>query len=140
MSFDWNRRRRNNQPPCDELGPDDGIDPRILFRNEQPRSRNDRKNHQLAAQAARALQFALGGVCRDPLLQQLDVVSVEPAPDARRLRVIVHAPSDADSIDDVRARLERAHGVLRSAVAQAIRRRKAPELIFDVRPRAEPSS
>ena len=140
MSFERNRRRRDDQPPCDELGPDDGIDPRILFRNEEPRSRDDRKNSQLCAQAARALHFALAGVCHDPLLQQLDVVSVEPAPDARRLRVIVRVPADDTPIDDVRERLVQAHGLLRSAVAAAVSRRKAPELVFEVRPPEEPSS
>ena len=49
----------------------------------------------LGRKAARALRLALAGVCRDPVLQQLDVVRVEPAPDARRLRVIVSPPAAA---------------------------------------------
>lgn len=95
---------RNNDVPCDELGPDDGIDPRILFRNEHRRSPDDRKLQQLCSQSARAMQFALAGLCSDPILQELDVLHVEPAPDSRRLRVVV-CPSSRDvHVDQVRQR------------------------------------
>ncbi len=134
MSFERKRRRGKQPPPCDQLGPDDGIDPRIYFRNEPRRRGDDRKVRQLCAQAARALQFAFAGLCRDPILQQLDVVSVEPAPDARRLRVIVRPCGEGASVSEVQERLAEAYPLLRSAVAAEVRRRRAPELLLQVRP------
>jgi ribosome-binding factor A len=56
---------------------------------------------------------------------------VLPAPDASRLMVRVVVPRGVDvPVHDVLSRLGRAHGVLRSAVAQAITRKRAPELTF----------
>lgn len=129
-------RRPRGEPPCDELGPDDGIDPRILFRNDHDRRsrKDDRKLRQLCSQVRRAVQLALSGTCRDPVLIELDVDTVEPAPDAGRLRVVVrplHAPADPGLVLE---RLAAAHGVLRTAVAAAIRRRRAPDMIFEVAP------
>lgn len=140
MSFERKRRRCKQQPPCNELGPDDAIDPRIYFRNEPRRRGDDRKVRQLCAQAARALQYALGGLCRDPILQQLDVVSVEPAPDARRLRVIVRPCVEGASASEVQERLAQAYPLLRSAVAADVRRRRAPDLLFHVHPPTQEAS
>ena len=86
------------------------------------------------------MQFALAGLCSDPILQELDVLHVEPAPDSRRLRVVV-CPSSRDvHVDQVRQRLAAAYGLLREAVATTVRRRRAPELVFEVRLDDEVSS
>lgn len=142
---DERKRRKKPAPrrhdlPCIELGPDDGIDPRYLFRNDHAPSRDDRKVQQLCAQAARALRLALAGECRDPVLQQVDVLRVEPGPDARRLRVVVRPPLDETPIAEVMDRLAAVHGLLRSAVATAIQRRRAPQIYFEVRPDDEVES
>jgi ribosome-binding factor A len=65
-------------------------------------------------------------------LRDLRVVAVRPAPDASQLLVVVAAaiagqPLDADR---VLARLAAASGRLRSEVAAAITRRRAPKLLF----------
>lgn len=138
MSFERKRRRRDEQPPCDELGPDDGIDPRYLNRPSRDTARDHRKTRQLCAQAARALHLALAGGARDPLLSEFHVVDVEPAPDARRLRVVLEIDPAVAPRDHVLDRLHAASGLLRAAVAESIRRRRAPELVFDVRPSRTP--
>jgi ribosome-binding factor A len=87
---------------------------------------------QLAAQAARAVQLALAGACRDPVLQALEVVRCTPRPDATRLEVRLRPLDAGADTHAIRARLDGAHGLLRAAVAEAIRRRKAPELVLVV--------
>ena len=96
-------------------------------RKEKP----DHKAMQVCRAAQRALGLALGGECDDDVLRSLYVESVLPAPDASRLLVCVVIPRDVDAtIADVLARLERVHGLLRSAVARAVTRKRAPELSF----------
>ena len=91
----------------------------------------DHKAMQVCRAAQRALGLALGGECDDDVLRALYVESVLPAPDASRLLVCVVVPRDVDAtIEDVLARLERVHGLLRSTVARAVTRKRAPELSF----------
>jgi ribosome-binding factor A len=127
-------RSRELRALCAEPHPDDGVDPRRAFTREAERqaSGTDRKTRQLCKQAERALRAALGGEVADEGLRLLDVVGVEPAPDASRLRVIVRAPHDDGSTAEWSARLQRAAGFLRSRVAHDITRKRAPELTFSV--------
>jgi ribosome-binding factor A len=103
------------------------------------RGRAEHKINQLCRQAYRALASAFAGEVGDPLLQDLAVVSVTPAPDATRLLVEL-SPfwSSADRppppLHDVLERLDRVRGLLRHAVATAIVRKRAPELVFRYTP------
>jgi len=121
--------RRRHEPARD------GIDPDSFFSISTSR-RAERKERQLCRQAQEALSFALPAQ-DDDLLRDLWLVDVEPAPDASRLCVVVQAPRGADP-DDVYARLERVSAWLRSEVAQAITRKRAPTLLFRVLPWEEP--
>lgn len=116
---------------------DDGLDPRF---DPSPypgrRGGRDRKPLQLCKQAARALQTALSGECADPVLNQLDVVNVLPMRGGNLLEVCVRQADDPPPAEDseVLARLQTVTGFLRAAVAEAIVRRRAPELRFTVLP------
>jgi hypothetical protein len=62
------------------------------------------------------------------------VVSVTPAGSGRLLATLTPAPSAAVRDSAVIAeRLANAHGLLRNEVARAVHRRKAPDLVFQVR-------
>jgi ribosome-binding factor A len=95
----------------------------------------DRKLAQLCAQAEEALSLALAGECEDPRLHQLSVQHVNPAPDASRLLVVVASANQ--ETDEVYLALERASGLLRSAVASELHRRRTPMLSFIVLPLEE---
>src|SRR5262245_34341761 len=123
------KRRHQGPPPCESRGPDDGIDPKLLFRPES-RRRDDRGVQRLCSQVRDALTYALAD-CRDATLQSLRVDAVEPAPDATRLAVTVHVADEAEAVA-ARERLALAAGMLRTEVAAATRRRRAPELVFRV--------
>jgi ribosome-binding factor A len=92
----------------------------------------DRKSLQLCSQVADTLNQVLSGECNDDLLRNLHVARVVPAPDASQLLVIV-APAWRDEpmrSAEVLDRLATHSGRLRSEVAAAITRRKAPRLSF----------
>ena len=94
----------------------------------------NRKTLQLCSQVADTLNYVLSGECDDELLQNLQVASVVPAPNASQLLVTVYpvvamGPKDAA---EVRRRLLEAVGRLRSEVARSITRKKAPNLLFQV--------
>ena len=99
-------------------------------------SRGEQKAMQLCRQAQRALSLALAGECDDDVLRSLYVDSVVPAPDAMQLLVRLVIPRAARELraDDILARLDRVHGLLRHAVAEAITRKRAPELAFIIVP------
>jgi ribosome-binding factor A len=115
--------RRMQEPPRD------GFDLSSMFEGVGDR-RKVRKERQLCRQVQEALSYALPGLT-DHLLRDLWVIDVEPAPDAARLCAVVQAPRGVE-VNQVYARLERAAGLLRSEVAQAITRKRTPALTFRV--------
>ena len=124
--------RRQLQSLCADIHPDDGADPKKFFRPTKQNRRIDRKTLQLCSQVADTLNLVLSGECADELLQSLHVVEVRPAPDASQLLVLV-SPSLAEPVLEptaVMQRLEIANGRLRTEVASAIVRRRAPKLVF----------
>jgi ribosome-binding factor A len=93
-----------------------------------------RKLRQLCAQAERAVGVALWNDCGDPVLSDMFVQSVLPWPNAMRLLVVLEPADVKAELDraDILARLDAVRGTLRSAVAEAIHRKRAPELCFEV--------
>ena len=118
---------------CAEVGPEDGIDPRYIRREPTP-NRAARKTLQLCKQVERELSLALAGDCSDPVLGDLQVLSVEPAPNSARLLVTVSPSPSAAPFDpnEVTAHLARASGKLRCEIAAGIHRKKTPELVYCV--------
>ena len=121
---------------------DDGADPREFFKKPGNGDRSGRKSHQLCAQVADTLTQIFGGECGDEVLQSLTVLDVTPAPDASQLLVQVR-PLSAQvqpMPGDVSTALDRAAGWLRTEVAGAISRKRAPRLVFRYVPAAVASS
>lgn len=125
------RRLREIASLCDEIGPEDGVDPRRLRRGSKPSSKRNRKTWQLCKQASVAIELALAAL-RDEELIELRLVRVEPAPDASRLLVVVcPAPSSSTTTEaEALEALQRARGPLRAEVAKTIHRKRAPTLTF----------
>lgn len=121
---------------CDELRDDDGVDPREFFPRKSSGSRRQqhRKTGQLCQQVAETLSLVLGSEFDDPRLHNLQVVSVTPAPDATQLLVTVatDGPLDEATIAATYECLARVAGRLRSEVASAITRKRAPRLSFHI--------
>lgn len=123
-------------PPAGETP--DSFDRDSLFKNKRRH-----KDLQLCRQAFRALSLALAGGCGDDVVAALVVRAVLPSPDATRPLVCLEpGPAMADAghaldLPDVLDRLERARPALRREVAEALVRKRAPELEFVVMPRGE---
>lgn len=121
---------------ADDLGPEDGGDPKRFFDRRtwasRPR-RPGRKALQLCGQVRDAVHSTLAG-CGDAVLRDLTVVAVSPAPHSGRLLVTVAVAPTADVTDRdaVTEHLGRALGLLRREAAAAVSRRKVPELVFEV--------
>ena len=68
----------------------------------------------------------------DELLQNLQVVSVDPAPDVSQLAVTLRADNGESQLDsqEILVRVKAVAGRLRSEIAAAITRKRAPKLLF----------
>ena len=124
--------RRDVRSGCDQVGPGDGLDPRhdhLQDGQKQP----GRKALQLCGQVAETLAGVLAEQA-DGVLRDLLVVCVTPAGSGRLLATLTPAPSAAERDRAViLTHLANAHGLLRNEVARAVHRRKAPDLVFQVR-------
>ena len=104
-------------------------------RSSSSSPRRDHKTQQLCRQVSRALSLALAGECGDPILQDLVVHSVVPAPNASRLLVNVYLSTthrEDVPVWQILAALEGAGKLLRREVTAAIVRKRAPELEFQI--------
>lgn len=119
---------------CADLHEEDGLTP-AEYEKRKPRSDrkcSDRTTQRLCAQAGQAIRMALLADCHDSDLQSLDVERVEPWPDAKRLRVHLVAPQSS-STDELAGKVAAVAHLLRHAVAQAVTRKRAPQLVFAIR-------
>jgi ribosome-binding factor A len=89
----------------------------------------ERKARQFCRQVQRALNLALADRHADDGLNDLFIEDVTPAPDCGHLLVHVLIPADR-SVNDALGALRRDAPRLRSEVAMAITRKRAPELSF----------
>lgn len=124
--------RRDLFAGCADPGPGDGLDPRLESR-EAPAKVANRKALLLCGEAERTLSAVLAG-CGDDVLRNLVVASVRPAPTSVRLLATVYPAAPMEGVDAaaVLGRLEHAKGLLRTELAAALHRRRAPDLMFRV--------
>jgi len=129
------RRSRDLRWFCARVDAEDGVDPRdTVSRHDRSRRKQKRKAQQLCKQAYQTLAITLSGQCGDPILQDLSLIGVEATPDGSDLIVAVQLTTlDGQvTVSEVLERLARVHGFLRSELAAAITRKRAPELSWRV--------
>ena len=96
----------------------------------ESKAKHDRKLRQLCRQVEHAMAYVVPGGLADPLLADLSVAAVRPGPDASRLMVWFRTGRPISEAQAVLERLEHVRGLLRSEVAAAVTRKRAPELAF----------
>lgn len=96
------------------------------------------RERQLCREAREALGLALAGLS-DAVWLDVELIAVEPAPDASRLAVVLALADDVDA-DVVTRKLERVGGYLRAELAAAIQRKRVPLLTFRLVRREEGDS
>ena len=126
------RKRYTISSLCAELTSEDGIDPRKICRKPVDR-KNDRKTYQVCKQAERTLNLLTAtGELGEPLLREIAISAVIPAPDSTHLLVVVEPATTDITLDEqaVIAALNRVKGPLRAALASVINRKRTPQLSF----------
>ncbi len=97
---------------------------------------HNRKDLQLCRQVFDALTYALADV-DDPVIDDLVLASVVPAPSAARVQVTLVPSHDDIDPDDALARVREIADELREEVAAEVTRKRAPELVFRIGRRDE---
>ena len=97
---------------------------------------HNRKDLQLCRQVFDALTYALAEL-DDPIINELVLASVVPAPSAARVQVTLVPSSDTVDPDDALARVREVADELREEVAAEVTRKRAPELVFRIGRRDE---
>ncbi len=125
--------RREILRNCEAIGPEDGIDPRELIRRAT-NSTDERKTRQLCRQVERTLSFVLGGEVSDERLRDLMILSVDPAPHSNHLLVTMqtNAVVTGEQLIALEGILSSHKGTMRTAIANAINRRKTPDISLRV--------
>ena len=131
-----NKQSIQSQSLAAELHSDDGQDPKEYFRKSKQVKKTGRKALQLCSQVADTLSLVLSGECGDEILQNLLVAEVTPAPDASQLLVLLTPAPGSQTLttEEVTIALRAASGRLRTEVAAAISRKRAPRLTFQFLP------
>jgi len=109
---------------------------RPTFGDDGRHQKPDYKTLALCKQVRRTLALTLSGEVADPILQELMVDEVLPAPHASRLlvRVMLRGRENGPTVVEVLERLAKVEGLLRARVGEAIVRKRTPELAFLVVP------
>jgi ribosome-binding factor A len=94
------------------------------------------KDLQLCRQVLETLTYALAEL-DDPLIDELAIASVVPAPSAARVLVTLVPTRDDLDADAALARVHAAIEELREDVAADVNRKRAPDLVFRIGNRDE---
>jgi ribosome-binding factor A len=135
MSLSKRERERLLKQVCGTINEDDAIDPRHYFYNKRKHDKKFRKAFQLCRQVADTLHLVINEA--HPALEGVTVVDVVPAPDSRRMLVIVSLdPAEkvesAADVEKVMACLQASTPRLRAEIARSINRKKTPNLVFEI--------
>lgn len=135
LSLSKKQREQLLREHCGVIREDDAIDPRHYFYNKRKSKNKYRKVFQLCRQVSDTLHFVLSE--SNVALEGLTIVDVIPAPDARRMLVMIGISSErsiesASDVEAIMARLKDDVPRLRAEIARSINRRKTPQLAFEI--------
>ena len=135
MRINKRQKERLLKQHCGVINDDDAIDPRHYFYNKRKPNRKYRKSYQLCRQVADTLHLVLRD--GDNRLDCASVIDVLPAPDSRRMLVLIRIQPigevlSASNIETTMAILQDHIPRLRSEIARTINRKKTPQLIFEL--------
>ena len=135
MSLSKKQREQLLRQHCGVINSDDAIDPRHYFYNKRKHSQKYRKVFQLCRQVADTLQMVLTD--GNETLDGLTIVDVVPAPDSRRMLVILGLDpgvivKSGSEVELIMEQLQLETPRLRAEIAQTINRKKTPNLVFEI--------
>jgi len=135
MSLSKKQREQLLKQHCGVINSDDAIDPRHYFYNKRKHNRKYRKVFQLCRQVADTLQMVLTD--GNEMLEGLTLIDVVPAPDSRRMLVILGLDpgviiKSATEVELIMEQLQLETPRLRAEIARTINRKKTPNLVFEI--------
>ena len=116
---------------CNELTPEDGVDPRQQRKNERINPDSVREK-QLSKRAKQVISTVIECDLNDPLFDALYVADVSSNSDGRYLWVTIESnrPITLSKENLILQRFDQIQGYLRSAVARSVNRKRVPGLKF----------
>jgi hypothetical protein len=117
---------------CDEIGPEDGVDPRLLPTLHLS-EKQSHKGKQLCKVAQRVLSLKMGEFS-DPQLQLLSVLKVTSLHAGRSLLVVLSYEDSGLPEQEllIQQSLHAVEGSLRTAIAQSVKRKRIAALKFEL--------
>lgn len=118
---------------CAELGPEDGVDPRVLAKKHVEKTKSY-KCQQLCKVAKQTLALVITGELSDPLLYSLNVEDVVVSKDGQFFIISISIGNyDLSPCEgEILHKLQAIKGYLRTTIAQSVKRKKVPALKFQV--------
>jgi len=118
---------------CDEIGPEDGVDPRVLAHALETTKRSHTKQTTMQ-RGKNTLSLVLTGEVSDPALQNIEVIDITANEDGQFLFVSVAHIASGVAPDEKQMlnKLKTIQGYLRSAIAQSVKRKRVPALKFQL--------
>ena len=96
---------------------------------------SDPKTQKLCALVHRTLELTLAGEISDESLATLEIIEVLPHPGQRRLLVVLRCEQDGgEALAPISLGLRAIRGLLRTRLAEALQRKRTPELEFALLP------
>ncbi|WP_367154830.1 hypothetical protein [Methylomonas sp. HYX-M1] len=121
---------KNPAQLCAEWRADDGQDPRYEKRGRKLHS-DCRQAHRFCKEVERLLPLILAGEATNPILRELNIISVLSEDEGRRLRVIVACNLEPNRQHVLRQAFKHGQAWLRTELARHFRRKRMPLQCLD---------
>jgi ribosome-binding factor A len=123
----------NARQLCGDIGPEDGIDPRLAAR-ATGRKAGNHKGRQLGKEARHVLSLIFAGELGDPVFQDLEIIDVTPTDDGQFLTVSLALIDNGIDTSEalILEKCQAVSGYLRSAIASSVKRKRVPALKFEL--------
>jgi hypothetical protein len=131
----FHKLRGPRSPRTGDVWSDEVADPEVFFGEPGRSGKRNWKVLQLCKQVERAAALTLASDCHSDVLVGATIAAVAPAPDSARLLITVvlaHGRGTEQAIE-ARSALRASAPSFRAEVARSIHRKRAPEIVFDVR-------
>jgi len=129
------KKRKDLAPLCAEIGLEDGTNPKEFFQVRSKKKKNY-KAQQVGKAVTRAIDYVLISVVSNPLLQDLSVLYVEPAPNSSHFLVVLSPNSFSEtwSEKETMAALAQLAPRFKEEIGASMHRKRVPELSFCILP------
>ena len=123
--------RKQASALCAETRPEDGVDPRLLAKQETHKT-DHHQTDRLCKRVSQVLAQIIQGELDDPLFFDVEIIDVKPTNSGQYLLVEIghNQPGLENSRQELMSALNQLQGYMRAQIAQSINRKRVPVLKF----------